>query len=175
MQCHVIWTRKNSHGTLTTEENTLTTKELQCMMPSCRLASELRSQILQVFQVTSHIVGLVVLCAEIPIHLLSMHQTYSLLNCTRIPADLERMQFDVIWTRKNSQGTLTTEENTLTTKELQCMMPSCRLASELRSQILQVFQVTSHIVGLVVLCAEIPIHLLSMHQTYSLLACTRIP
>ena len=39
----------------------------------------------QVFQVTSHIVGLVVLCAEIPIHLLSMHQTYSLLTCTRIP------------------------------------------------------------------------------------------
>ena len=39
----------------------------------------------QVFQVTSHIVGLVVLCAEIPIHLLSKHQTYSLLTCTRIP------------------------------------------------------------------------------------------
>ena len=39
----------------------------------------------QVFQVTSHIVGLVVLCAEIPIHLLSMHHTYSLLTCTRIP------------------------------------------------------------------------------------------
>ena len=38
-----------------------------------------------VFQVTSHIVGLVVLCAEIQIHLLSMHQTYSLLTCTRIP------------------------------------------------------------------------------------------
>ena len=31
----------------------------------------------------------------------------------------------------------------------------------------QVFQVTSHIVWLVVLCAEIPIHLLSKHQTYS--------
>ena len=39
----------------------------------------------------------------------------------------------------------------------------------------QVFQVTSHIVGLVVLCAEIPIHLLPMHQTYSLLICMRIP
>ena len=39
----------------------------------------------QVFQVTSHIVGLVVLCAEIPIHLLSKHQTCSLLTCTRIP------------------------------------------------------------------------------------------
>ena len=39
----------------------------------------------QVFQVTSHIVGLVVLCAQIPIHLLSMHQTYSLSTCTRIP------------------------------------------------------------------------------------------
>ena len=55
------------------------------MMPSCRLASELRSPIPQVFQVTSHIVGLVVLCAEIPIHLLSMHQTYSLLTCTIVP------------------------------------------------------------------------------------------
>ena len=55
------------------------------MMPSCRLASEPRSQIHQVFQVTSHIVGLVVLCAEIPIHLLSTHQTYSILTCTRIP------------------------------------------------------------------------------------------
>ena len=83
-------------------------------------------------------------------------------------ADLEPMQCDVIFTRKNSQGTLTTEENTLTSKELQCMMPSSRLASERRSQIYQVFQVTSHIVGLVVLCAEIPIQLLSMHQTYSL-------
>ena len=39
----------------------------------------------QVFQVTSHIVGLVVLCAEIPIHLSPMHQTSSLLTCTRIP------------------------------------------------------------------------------------------
>ena len=38
----------------------------------------------QVFQVTSHIVGLVVLRAEIPIHLLSKHRTYSLLTCTRI-------------------------------------------------------------------------------------------
>ena len=39
----------------------------------------------QVFQVTSRIVGLVVLCAVTPIQLLSMHQTYSLLTCTRIP------------------------------------------------------------------------------------------
>ena len=39
----------------------------------------------QVFQVTSHIVGLVVLRVEIPIHLLSKHQPYSLLTCTRIP------------------------------------------------------------------------------------------
>ena len=31
------------------------------------------------------IVGLIVLCAEVPVHLLSMHQTYSLLTCTRIP------------------------------------------------------------------------------------------
>ena len=39
----------------------------------------------------------------------------------------------------------------------------------------QMFQVASHIVGLVILCAEMPIHLLSMHQTYSLLICTKIP
>ena len=39
-------------------------------------------------------------------------------------ADLEPMQCDVIRARKNSQGTLTTEENTLTTKQ-QCVMPSC--------------------------------------------------
>ena len=39
----------------------------------------------QVFQVTSHIVGLVVLCAEIPIQFLSMHPMYSVLTCTRIP------------------------------------------------------------------------------------------
>ena len=63
----------------------MTTKELQCMMPSCRLAPELRSQIPHVFRVISHSVGLVVLCAEIPIHLLSTHQTYSLLPFTRIP------------------------------------------------------------------------------------------
>ena len=37
------------------------------MMPSCRLASELRSQISQVFQVTSHIVGLFALPFASPI------------------------------------------------------------------------------------------------------------
>ena len=63
---------------------------------------------------------------------------------------------DVIWTKnadkvKNNNNNNNKEER-LTTKKLQCMMPSCRLASELRSQISQVFQVTSHIVGLVVLC-----------------------
>ena len=39
----------------------------------------------EVFQVTSHIVGLVVLYAEIPIHLLSMHQTFSFVTWTRLP------------------------------------------------------------------------------------------
>ena len=34
----------------------------------------------QVFQVTSHTVGLLVLCAEIPIHLLLKYQTCSLFN-----------------------------------------------------------------------------------------------
>ena len=38
-----------------------------------------------------------------------------------------------------------------------------------------VFQVIPHVVGLVAVCAEIPIHLLSKHQNYSLLACMRIP
>ena len=86
-------------------------------------------------------------------------------------ADLEPMQCDVIRIRRNSQGTLTTEENTLTTKRDAFMLIGIR--TTLTDS--KVFQVTSHIVGLVVLFAEIPIHLLSMHQTYSLLTCTRIP
>ena len=92
--------------------------------------------------------------------------------------------------KENSQGTLTTEESTLTTKELQCMMPSCRLASELRSQIIvrikvrctchaQKFPSTSghftHCWTCRPVCTGIPIHLLSMHQTCSLLICAKIP
>ena len=50
--------------------------------------------------------------------------------------------------RENSQGTLTTEESTLTTKELQCMMPSCRLASELHSQIPKCFRSLHTLLGL---------------------------
>ena len=49
----------------------------------------------QVFQVTSHSVGLVVLCAEIPIHLLSMHHTYSLLTCTRFT--LRKLTCEVLY------------------------------------------------------------------------------
>ena len=44
--------------TLTTEQSTLTTKELQCMMPSCRLASELRSQIPKCFRSLHTLLGL---------------------------------------------------------------------------------------------------------------------
>ena len=86
------------------------------MMPSCRLASELRSQIPQVFQVTSHIVGLVVLCAEMPIHLLSMHQTCSLLTCTRIPCRGSRCENGrVTWwcshTRRLQQTAVSSERS----------------------------------------------------------------
>ena len=61
---------------------------------------------------------------------------------------LEPMQCDIIWTRKNRKGTLTTEESTLTTKELQCMMPSCRLASELCAQIPKCFRSLHTLLGL---------------------------
>ena len=49
----------------------------------------------QVFQVTSHVVGLVVLCAEIPNHLLSMHQTYSLLPVREFLVEVHTAKMDV--------------------------------------------------------------------------------
>ena len=46
---------------------------------------QLRSQISQVFQVTSHIVGLFALHFVSPIQLLSLYQFIQFLTCTRIP------------------------------------------------------------------------------------------
>ena len=46
---------------------------------------QLRSQISQVFQVTSHIVGLFALHFVSPIQLLSLYQIIQFLTCTRIP------------------------------------------------------------------------------------------
>ena len=40
---------------------------------------------------------------------------------------------------------------------------------------LHMLHVIQHVVGLVALCAELPIHWLSKHQSYSPLICTRIP
>ena len=46
---------------------------------------QLRSQISQVFQVTSHIVGILALHFVSPIQLLSLYQFIQFLTCTRIP------------------------------------------------------------------------------------------
>ena len=46
---------------------------------------QLRSQISQVFQVTSHVVGLFALHFVSPIQLLSLYQFIQFLTCTRIP------------------------------------------------------------------------------------------
>ena len=91
---------------------------------------------------------------------------------------LEPMQCDVIST-KNCAGKVrdtNNKEGSLTTKELQRIMPSCRLASELRSQIPKCLSLLHPLLNLsFCVCTGIPIHLLSMHRTYSLLICTRIP
>ena len=47
--------------------------------------NQLRSQISQVFQVTSHIVGIFALHFVSPIHMLSLYQFNQFLTCTRIP------------------------------------------------------------------------------------------
>ena len=65
---------------------------------------------------------------------------------------------------QQGQGRHTTETNKL----------SCGSIHNVHESLVDVLvsfhklQVIPHVVGLVVLCAEVPIHMLSMHQTYSL-------
>ena len=95
--------------------------------------------------------------------------------CDGMSADPHLSQCsDVIWTRKQSRDADNRRKHT---NNKGASMHDAFMPIGIRTTLtdFQVFQVTSHIVGIVVLCAEIPIHLLSMHPTYSLLICTKIP
>ena len=72
--------------------------------------------------------------------------------------------------KENSQGTMTLtdkkEERLQKTKDLQCMMSHALASTTLTDS--QVFQVTSHTVGLFTLHFVSPIQLLSLYQIYSI-------
>ena len=90
-------------------------------------------------------------------------------------ADLEPRQCDIIWTRKKQSRDADNRRKHTNDKGATMRDAFMMIGIRTTPTDSQVFHVTSHIVGLVVLCAEIPIHLLSMHQTCWLLTCTRIP
>ena len=79
--------------------------------------------------------------------------------------------------KENSQGTVTLTDNKeerLRKNEGSSMRDDSHW-HQLRSQISQVFQVTSHVVGIFALHFGSPIQLLSLYQFIQFLTCTRIP
>ena len=83
--------------------------------------------------------------------------------------------------KEDSQGTMTPtgnrEERLRKTEDLQCMMTHALASTTLteRSQMSQVFQVTSYFVELFALHIASPIQLLSLYHFIQFLTCTRIP
>ena len=79
--------------------------------------------------------------------------------------------------KENSQGTMTLTDNKeerLRKNEGSSMHDDFMHWHQLRSQISQVFQVTSHVVGIFALHFVSPIQLLSLYQFIQFLTCTRI-